>query len=113
MIQVSVAKDFSDSPGGRFRKDGDNSGEAFREDVLIPKFTEAFESGKKLLLDLDGTFGYPTSFISEVFEGMVEYIESVTGDYESNCRDLLLKTVEIKTDDEPELKTDIMEYIFN
>jgi hypothetical protein len=66
-IQISIARDFSPSPAGRFRADGPFPGEAFREDVLLPKLQEADE----LVIDLDGTSGYGSSFLEEAFGGLV------------------------------------------
>lgn len=62
MIQLSIANDFSRTPGVRYPQEGDFSGEEFRETVLIPKVKEAFERGEKLVVDLDGTYGLGPSF---------------------------------------------------
>jgi hypothetical protein len=64
---IIIADDFSDAPGARYIKDGPDSGELFYERLLKPKFKNAIESKSKLLVDMDGTFGYATSFISEAF----------------------------------------------
>lgn len=66
-MQISIARDFSPSPAGRFRADGPFPGEAFREDVLLPKLKEVDE----LYIDLDGTSGYGSSFLEEAFGGLV------------------------------------------
>lgn len=62
---ISVA-DFSQFPAGRYRSDGPRSGEAFREDVLLP----ALRKGPVRVL-LDGTMGYGCSFLEEAFGGLV------------------------------------------
>lgn len=65
--QISVAQDFSPSPAGRFRSDGPFSGEAFREDFFIP----ALKGSEQVVIDLDGTSGYGSSFLEEAFGGSV------------------------------------------
>ncbi|BBL89020.1 hypothetical protein VroAM7_16730 [Vibrio rotiferianus] len=62
VLDIKVA-DFSEIPFGRSREDGDYSAEAFREDVLIP----ALNSSDLVNIDLDGVWGYGSSFLSEVF----------------------------------------------
>ena len=69
-IKVSIAKDFSKTPGGRYIKEGDNSGEKFRNEILIPKFKQALKKHVKLEIDLDGCMGYPSSFLEESFGGL-------------------------------------------
>lgn len=70
MIQINIAKDFSDTPGGRYKSEGPFSGELFRIKFLKPKFLEARASHEKLIIVLDGCFGYPSSFIDESFGGL-------------------------------------------
>lgn len=64
---IHVAKEFSKTPGGRYREDGPHSGEEFREDVLIPML----KVHDKLDIFLDGARGYPSSFLDEAFAGLV------------------------------------------
>lgn len=71
-IIYSIAKEFTDVPGPRKKSEGKYSGELFRETILIPKFQEARTKSVKLIIDLDGTFGYPPSFLDEAFGGLVE-----------------------------------------
>lgn len=67
MITINVAADFSRYPAGRDRDDGPFSGQAFREDMLeVP-----LRAGDKVTLMLDGTRGYGSSFLEEVFGGLV------------------------------------------
>lgn len=64
---VHLATEFSTTPGGRFRTDGPYSGEAFREDVLLPLLRE----GAQIVVDLAGTEGFGSSFLEEAFGGLV------------------------------------------
>lgn len=64
---IVIAKDFKDNPGARERADGPNSGQEFLEEILLPRFNQAVENNYILLIDLDGVWGYPSSFISGSF----------------------------------------------
>lgn len=75
---LSIAKDFSPTPGGRYRHQGPNSGEQFREEVLLPRFNEAQLEKKLLVVDLDGGVGYASSFLEEAFGGLVREKKSVS-----------------------------------
>lgn len=66
-IIIDIKADFSDSPGARYRKDGPHSGEEFFEVLLKPKFEEAVRNKVKLIINLDGVWGYPSSFVSGAF----------------------------------------------
>ena len=63
---INVAKDFSRAPAGRFVSDGPNSGERFRDEFLMP----ALQHGQQVVLELDGTRGYGSSFLEEAFGGL-------------------------------------------
>jgi hypothetical protein len=65
--RISVATDFSDAPGARYRTDGPKSAEEFYEELLRPRFLAAKQAHAVLLVDLDGTWGYASSFISGAF----------------------------------------------
>jgi hypothetical protein len=65
--EINIARDFSTKPVGRYRNDGPHTGEAFREDLLIP----ALETGGDVVVVLDGTEGYPSSFLEEAFGGLL------------------------------------------
>jgi hypothetical protein len=62
-----MAEEFHKDPGARQIIDGKNSGEIFYEKLLLPRFKKAKEGKYILKIDLDGVFGYPSSFISESF----------------------------------------------
>ena len=68
MKTIRIAVDFSDTPGGRHYSDGPFTGEEFREKCIEPIF-RALKKGEKLLIDFDGAYGYPTSFLEEAFGG--------------------------------------------
>jgi hypothetical protein len=67
MREISIANDFTRFPGGRYREHGKGSGELFREDFLLP----VLRAGETAVVDLDGTSGYPSSFLEEAFGGLV------------------------------------------
>ena len=71
-MMLDIAKDFSPTPGGRYRAEGPHSGEKFRDTLLTPKFLEAEKHGKRLLIRLDHLAGYPTSFLDESFGGLAQ-----------------------------------------
>jgi hypothetical protein len=62
-IKVS---DFSTKPYGRFKHEGNSNGEKYRTEVLVPYFKQY----DKIIIDLDGTYGYPSSFREEAFGGL-------------------------------------------
>jgi hypothetical protein len=64
---ISVARDFSTKPFGRFVADGPFSGERFRNEFLVP----ALKSRGNVLIDMDGTLGYGSSWLEESFGGLV------------------------------------------
>lgn len=67
----SVTKEYTEYPGPRFRKQGENSGQAFYEDILKEKMEEVIDKKDILVLDLDGTAGYASSFLDEAIGNLV------------------------------------------
>ena len=100
-INVNVAKDFSRTPGSRYIKEGDFSGESFIKDFFESIFDEAIASNNSITINLDGTLGYGTSFLEEVFGGLTR----------KYGKDLVVKTLNFISNEEPYLIDDIMEYI--
>jgi hypothetical protein len=100
-IIINIAKDFSTHAGARYRTDGDDSGQEFYEDILKPKFNRIYkDSDGYILLDFDGSFGYASSFISEVIIRLVR-------DYKD--KEMIKNKLKFKSDDEPLL----IDYIFH
>lgn len=101
LVRIVIAKDFSDTPGGRYRTDGAASGEEFREFQLKPKFLNARREGTVLEIDLDGAEGYATSFLEEAFGGLAREFGAKA----------VLKTLKFTCADEPLLIREIESYI--
>ncbi|WP_264876290.1 STAS-like domain-containing protein [Vibrio agarivorans] len=93
-------KNFTKFPGARYRSLGPHSGEEFRDDILIPAIKDA---GSSLVVDLDGVFGYGSSFLEEIFGGCVR---------EGVEEQVMLQIVSnIISDDDPDLIDEIKEYV--
>lgn len=100
---IKISVDYSNTPGPRLKTEGKYSGEDFRETVLKPKFELAIQSKEKILVNLDGGYGYPPSFLEEAFGGLArEYDERV-----------VQETFEFISEDEPSLIEEIRGYIKN
>lgn len=67
---IDVARDFSEYPGARYERLGPGSGEAFRKQLLIKRL-ESLGDRDALVIRLDGTKGYGSSFLEEAFGGAV------------------------------------------
>jgi hypothetical protein len=65
---ISIAKDFSPTPAGRYRSDGPFPGESFRDDLLLPALSKTIGP---VTVELDGTAGFGSSFLEEAFGGLV------------------------------------------
>ena len=95
-------RDFTLTPGPRFASDGPDSGEEFRRDVLRPKFERAVTEGKRLIVTLDGTKGYASSFLEEAFGGLVRELNDVN---------LVSSKITIESKTRPWYESEIAEYI--
>lgn len=71
MARIDVYKDFSDTPGGRYKAEGEFSGELFRDEYLFPKLEESEKNSELLIINFDNCFGFATSFLEEAFGGLV------------------------------------------
>jgi len=70
---INIGKDFSPDPAGRYRSDGNSSGEAFREDHLKDAILKLAPGEKLQIIIDDNVEGYGSSFLSEGFAGMVKF----------------------------------------
>jgi hypothetical protein len=67
MVTIRIADQFSDVPAGRYRTDGQFSGERFRDEFLVPALAKEDE----VTVEIDGVAGYGSSFLEEAFGGLV------------------------------------------
>jgi len=89
--RIIIATDFATTPGARYRRDGDFSGEQFLEELLLVKFEKAVTGNYILLIDLDKVWGYPSSFVSGSF-GKLSLAKGA---------DLVLKHISFKSEENP------------
>ena len=102
MLEIKIARDFSNCPGGRYRNEGFYSGEEFRDKHLYPSFIACEKMGEKLILDFDGGYGYSSPFLEEAFGGLARKVKN----YKS-----IINLLEFKSDDEPSLVDRVKNYI--
>ena len=100
MIVVNVASDFTRFPAGRYKRNGDTSGEGFRERFLEP----ALLRGESVVIELDGTVGYGSSFLEEAFGGVVRKLKMQPS--------RVLELVAIKSSDS-DLVSEVKQYILD
>jgi hypothetical protein len=67
-VVLDLGKSFSRFPAGRFRSDGPNSGEKFRDEILLPVLRQ---SDAPVTIELDSALGYGSSFLEEAFGGLI------------------------------------------
>ena len=101
MKHILRVLDFSQFPGPRKEAIGPNSGEKFRDTVLLPAIKD--NPNKIIAVNLDGTAGYGSSFLEEAFGGLLRNNISYT------------KAIEIcdniTSEDDESLIDEIREYI--
>ena len=100
MDRVIKVRDFSKTPGTRYASEGIFSGEEFRK-IINPEFQQALQAHVKLVVNLDNTIGYSTSWLEEVFGGL-------TRDF---GKEKVEKTLDFISYEEPYLIDDIKGYI--
>lgn len=102
-ILIKIKDDFSFTPGPRYIDEGNFSGEDFRIKILFPKMEKAIKENKTLVVDLDGTAGYGTSFLEESFGGLIRVNKLQFQD--------IIKYLEIVSEEEKYLEDDIFQYL--
>lgn len=86
---LHFAEEYTRYPGGRLRKHGPFSGEAFREDILWP----ILQKNTRLHVDLTDTYGFGSSFLDESFGEIGKRIGLI------ECR----SRITFQSDDDPAL----------
>jgi len=103
-MNFNLAKEFSENPFGRYRSDGPNSGEQFREDFLKNLLEKCKKNNDTLHIYIDDVpIGISSSFLSESFGGLV------TKNYFS-ADELLNSLLTIESEDKSYI-TEIYSYI--
>ncbi|HCR4037705.1 TPA: STAS-like domain-containing protein [Morganella morganii] len=98
-MKTIFIKDFSRFPGPRYKHLGEFSGEEFRDDILVP---ELIANNGDIEVNLDGVFGYGSSFLEETFGGL------------SRCeidKNLILKLRENIVSSDESIKQEVISYI--
>ena len=98
-FKISVAKDFSPYPAGRYIADSNLSGQVFRENLLAP----TLKNDGNVLVDLDGTEGYGSSFLEEAFGGLIREEGFDLPD--------LMQRLTFKSNEDPSLIEEIIGYL--
>ena len=100
---IIIATDFTDAPGARYKEDGPFSGEEFYERLLLPAYQDVVRNKGILLIDLDDTWGYASSFISGAFGKLSQNFGA----------EIVLKHLLFKSDDSPALIQKVQNEIRN
>lgn len=96
---ISVAKDFTRYPFGRYPEHGDKCGQLFRENHLVPALNE----NDQVIVILDGTEGYGSSFLDEAFAGLVRA--------SGFTKEVVKRKIDFTSKDDPSLIDEILGYI--
>lgn len=87
MMRIDVAKEFSAFPIGRYTpRDGEYTGQSFREKVLAPALKSVLGSSELIYVDIDGLITLGSSFLEEAFGGLVRESGFRRGDVEKHVR---------------------------
>lgn len=102
-VTIKIASAFSKTPGPRYIHEGKWSGEKFRKEQFFKFFDDAIKANQKVIVDLDGTLGYGTSFLEEIFGGLIRI-------HHLNYDDIVNRLT-IISEEESYLIDDIMHYL--
>ena len=64
---IDIARDYTPFLGGRYVTDGPGNAEDFRKKFLVP----LLQNDECAIIDLEGLYGFPASFLDEAFGGLV------------------------------------------
>lgn len=106
MIHLSIANDFTKTPGFRYETQSPGiSGQLFRTKKLQVLYEQALLSNERLIVNLDGTAGYLTSFLEEAFGGLQREYRN------KGMRCNILDNIDIVSTVEPHWVADIKRYV--
>jgi hypothetical protein len=101
-ILINVT-DFTEYPDVRYIDQDENSGEEYYYNVIQPNFELALSENKILIVDLDNTAGYASSFLDEAFGNLVYDFDFAS----------IKKHLDIISTQEPDWKNIILEEILD
>lgn len=96
-MEINVVKEYTDKPGARYESQGSNSGQKFRDTILYSKFLEAIEKNEQLIVNLDGGYGYGSSFLEETFGGLVRRLKKENNDNYKKVSEIIIISNDNKT----------------
>lgn len=96
-MEINVVKEYTDKPGARYESQGSNSGQKFRDTILYPKFIETIEKNETLIVNLDGGYGYGSSFLEETFGGLVRRLKKENNDNYKRVGEIVIISNDNKT----------------
>jgi len=99
--KISIATEYTRTPGPRNSDEGKYSGEDFLSRILEPAWRYAALKKTKLHVDLDETEGYATSFLEAAFGGLARKYGI----------DAVLNGIDFNSLEEPYLIDEIISYI--
>lgn len=99
---INIAKDFSKTPGARYKNYGRFSGEEFREEFLEGLFRDENDNSEITII-LDGVVGYATSFLEEAFGGLARKFG----------KERCLRRLKFISNEDPLLEEEVINYIKN
>lgn len=100
MSVINIASQYTKTPGGRYCKEGKYSGEDFRETILKKEYEISKQNNEELIVNLDGGYGYGSSFLEEAFGGLVRSIDNID-----------ISIIKIISKEEPQLENDVRRYL--
>ena len=102
-LVLKIADRFSQTPGPRYPQEGKHSGAEFRTHMLYPLYRLISGMDYILVVDLDGTSGYGTAFLEEVFGGLIRVNKVPLAHLRAH--------LQIVSEEEPDLLPEINQYI--
>ena len=102
-MNYNIPRDYTETPGARWRHQGPYSGEEFREERLEPLYQKVRGTNEIITITLDGAYGYPPSFLEEAFGGLVRQYPN----------DDVYSKFSFVSNDQPDLIEKIHQYIIH
>ena len=97
-----IAIEFSRTPSARNEQEVKNPGVKLRQ-IITPLIEECVKNNDRFIIDFDGAAGYGTSFLEEVFGGLIRVEHLKYKD--------LKNTLQFVSEEEPDLIEECWEYI--